>query len=143
MVTPDDRHRCVVVCTAIERQISIVQHLSNLSPYFHFGQLSVQRVALEIRKYKKSAPGAVDTFLEEAVVRRELSDNFCFYEPNYDNIECAAAWARDTLKVHEKDKREYVYSRCGILSGGDIHACISRCSRCIRWYNRLRLKHKT
>ena len=24
----------------------------------------------------------VDTFLEEAVVRRELSDNFCFYEPS-------------------------------------------------------------
>lgn len=88
-----------------------MQHLSNLSPYFHFGQLSVQRVALEIREHKKSAPAAVDTFLEEAVVRRELSDNFCFYEPNYDNIECAAVWARDTLKLHEKDKREHIYSR--------------------------------
>lgn len=92
-------------------QDSCVQSLSNLSPYFHFGQLSVQRVALEIGKHKKTAPAAVDTFLEEAVVRRELSDNFCFYEPNYDNIECAAVWARDTLKLHEKDKREYVYSR--------------------------------
>jgi deoxyribodipyrimidine photo-lyase len=88
-----------------------MQHLSNLSPYFHFGQLSVQRAALEIGKHRKSAPAAVDTFLEEAVVRRELSDNFCHYEPNYDNIECAAAWARETLKIHEKDKREHVYTR--------------------------------
>jgi deoxyribodipyrimidine photo-lyase len=89
----------------------LVQHLSNLSPYFHFGQLSVQRVALEITKHRKVSSTAVDTFLEEAVVRRELSDNFCFYEPNYDNVECAYGWARDTLREHEKDKREHLYSR--------------------------------
>lgn len=32
---------------------------------------------------------AVDGFLEELIIRRELADNFCFYEPNYDNIKCA------------------------------------------------------
>jgi deoxyribodipyrimidine photo-lyase len=45
-----------------------------------------QRAALEARKYRKSHPKAVDSFLEELVVRRELSDNYCYYQPNYDNV---------------------------------------------------------
>ncbi len=53
---------------------------------------------------------AVDGFLEEVVVRRELSDNFCHYEPNYDNIKGAAQWAQDSLEKHKEDEREYVYS---------------------------------
>lgn len=46
----------------------------------------LQRAALEARKYRKSHPKAVDSFLEELVVRRELSDNYCYYQPNYDNV---------------------------------------------------------
>ena len=49
-------------------------------------------------------------FIEEAVVRSELSDNFCFYNPNYDSIEGGSDWARKTLQDHAKDKREYVYT---------------------------------
>ena len=51
-----------------------------------------------------------DTFFEEAVIRRELSDNFCFYQPNYDNIEGAKAWAKQTLLAHAKDKRPVIYT---------------------------------
>ena len=59
---------------------------SNLSPYFHFGQLSVQRVVLMIKQAKKHFDSS-NSFIEEAVVRRELADNFCFYNPNYDSLE--------------------------------------------------------
>ena len=52
----------------------------------------------------------VDAFLEEAVVRRELSDNFCFYEPNYDNLSCCANWAKESLDKHKSDEREHTYS---------------------------------
>ena len=52
----------------------------------------------------------VDAFLEEAVVRRELSDNFCFYEPKYDSLEACAGWAKESLEKHQSDKREYTYS---------------------------------
>ena len=52
----------------------------------------------------------VDGFLEESVVRRELSDNYVFYEKNYDNIEAAAPWARESLDIHRKDEREYMYT---------------------------------
>ncbi|EGD72636.1 DNA photolyase [Salpingoeca rosetta] len=85
---------------------------SNLSPYFHFGQISAAAVVLLLKsKYSKKAAKGVQTFIEEAVVRRELSDNFCFYNRRYDSIDGAAVWARDTLDTHRHDKREYVYTR--------------------------------
>ncbi|PSS04092.1 Deoxyribodipyrimidine photo-lyase [Actinidia chinensis var. chinensis] len=85
--------------------------LSGLSPYLHFGQISVQRCALEARNVKKLCPKAVDTFLEELIVRRELADNFCFYQPQYDSLQGAWEWARKTLMDHASDKREHIYSR--------------------------------
>lgn len=53
---------------------------------------------------------AVDVFLEELIVRRELADNFCFYQPHYDSLEGAWEWARKTLKDHASDKREHIYT---------------------------------
>lgn len=85
--------------------------LSNLSPWLHFGQISAQRCVLEVKLYKKQFKDAVDVFIEEAVVRRELCDNYCFYQKNYDHIEGAYSWAIKTLNDHKKDKREYLYSR--------------------------------
>jgi deoxyribodipyrimidine photo-lyase len=82
---------------------------SNLSPYLHFGQISPQRIALEAFKSptdKKSR----DAFLEELIVRRELSDNFCFYNSNYDNVEGFPSWAKKTLNEHRNDKRKYFYT---------------------------------
>jgi deoxyribodipyrimidine photo-lyase len=79
---------------------------SNLSPYLHFGQISAQRAAIQ------SLSSTVDasSFLEELVVRRELSDNFCYYNTNYDSVLGFPSWAKETLRVHEKDRREYIYS---------------------------------
>ncbi|XP_053403351.1 deoxyribodipyrimidine photo-lyase-like [Mercenaria mercenaria] len=85
--------------------------LSNLSPWIHFGQISVQRCILMVRQYRGRHKEGVDAYIEEAVIRRELSDNFCYYNNNYDSIDGAYDWAKQTLKAHEKDKREYVYSR--------------------------------
>lgn len=82
---------------------------SALSPYLHFGQLSAQRLALEVKK--SSAPNpAKNTFLEELIVRRELSDNYCFYNPDYDSFDGFPKWARQTLNDHRQDRRPYVYS---------------------------------
>ena len=81
---------------------------SGISPYLHFGHISAQRVALEVLK-KKSAQESRDAFLEELIVRRELSDNFCFYNDHYDSFECFPDWAKKTLNEHMKDKRPYLY----------------------------------
>lgn len=80
---------------------------SNLSPYLHFGQISPIYIAFEVKKTKK--PGAKE-FLEELIVRRELAINFVHFNKNYDNYKSIPSWAKETLKKHEKDKREYSYS---------------------------------
>ena len=74
--------------------------ISDLSPWFHFGQISVQQCILVIEQYKSKYPEAVEVFCEEAIIRRELSDNFCYYNDNYDNIDGAAEWAITTLNAH-------------------------------------------
>jgi deoxyribodipyrimidine photo-lyase len=88
------------------------QALSGLSPWLHFGQISGQRCALEAKKaVGKASPPAYESFFEELVVRRELSDNFCYYSPKYDQIEGQKYdWAKDTLRLHASDKRPYLYS---------------------------------
>ncbi|MBP1682972.1 MAG: phrB [Ignavibacteriaceae bacterium] len=82
--------------------------LSNLSPYLHFGQISAQRVALTVQQFFQKSPSA-EAFLEELIVRRELSDNFCYFNPKYDSFDGFHDWAKQTLNHHRKDKREFVY----------------------------------
>ncbi|MCX7770172.1 MAG: deoxyribodipyrimidine photo-lyase [Proteobacteria bacterium] len=86
-----------------------LDYQSGLSPYLHFGQLSAQRVALEV---KNSNAQEIDkkAFLEELIIRKELSDNFCLYDDNYDSYESFPLWAIETLRKHNKDKRDYIYS---------------------------------
>ncbi|MFN8360793.1 MAG: deoxyribodipyrimidine photo-lyase [Candidatus Kapaibacterium sp.] len=82
---------------------------SNLSPYLHFGQISAQRVALEVSSAHVQQ-AAKDDFLEELIVRRELSDNFCFYNPHYDSFDGFPNWAKKSLDEHRADPRAYLYS---------------------------------
>ncbi len=84
--------------------------LSNLSPYYHFGQIGTQRVALDLIARFGAKNENVMAYLEEMIVRRELSDNFCFYQENYDNYEGLANWAKITLTKHWSDNRDFVYS---------------------------------
>ena len=84
-----------------------LDYLSQMSPYLHFGQISPLYIALKVSKTR--SPG-VDAFLEELIVRRELSMNFVFYDEKYDSYDSIPDWAKKTLKKHQKDKRSYVYS---------------------------------
>ncbi|XP_030898891.1 deoxyribodipyrimidine photo-lyase-like [Melopsittacus undulatus] len=83
--------------------------LSNLSPWFHFGQVSTQRAILEVQKHQHKYKESVDMFVEEAIVRRELAENFCYYNENYDSVQGAYPWAQTTLKLHAKDERPFLY----------------------------------
>ena len=83
---------------------------SNLSPYLNFGFISPQRVAIEVIKSQVLAD-IKEEFLEELIVRAELADNFCLYNPNYKSLNSAPEWAKKSLKNHEKDLREYIYSK--------------------------------
>ena len=83
---------------------------SDLSPYLHFGMISAQAVVLELKDRGLRGEN-IDSFIEELVVRRELSDNFCLYSADYDQVSAFPAWAQRTLDEHRKDPRAYLYSQ--------------------------------
>ncbi len=85
--------------------------ISGLSPYLHFGHISAQRVAYEVENALENNKDARDAFLEELIVRRELADNYCFYNKNYDKVKGAHAWAQKTIEEHKKDVRVYLYTK--------------------------------
>jgi deoxyribodipyrimidine photo-lyase len=82
---------------------------SDLSPYLHFGHLSAQRLALEVKRSAADVESK-KAYLEELIVRRELADNFCLYNPNYDRFTGFQPWAKASLNIHRDDPREYCYS---------------------------------
>lgn len=83
---------------------------SGLSFQFRNGTLSSEEVVLAVRRSGVSDEN-VQAFLEEFLIRRELSENFCLYRgDDYDSIEAAPAWALSTLRKHASDARDYRYS---------------------------------
>jgi len=85
-----------------------VDVLSGLSFWANFGQISMQRC---IMYAKENGKGHAKAYVEEAVVRRELSDNFCLYNKNYDSLKGAKGWAQESLEKHASDKREHLYTQ--------------------------------
>jgi deoxyribodipyrimidine photo-lyase len=88
--------------------------LSCMSPYLHFGQISPLYIALEI---SKAQPILDSAYLEELIIRRELSMNFVYYNPQYDDFSGLPSWCQRTLLEHQKDKREYLYTLKQFESG--------------------------
>lgn len=81
--------------------------LSQMSPYLHFGQISPLLIALKAAESRSSGSEA---FLEELIVRRELSLNFVFYNKKHDSFEAVPEWAKKSLRAHRKDRRPYAYT---------------------------------
>lgn len=120
---------------AHKRNDALAGSVSRLSPYLHYGMVSIYQVVRAIEEYtetpllklldaRKNLAGNQDkkhmptlkesagAFLEEIIVRKELSDNFCLYNPDtYDTPDCFPVWAQTSLKEHERDERNYLYTR--------------------------------
>jgi deoxyribodipyrimidine photo-lyase len=114
---------------------------SRLSPYLHFGQVSPLAVALAAGAVR--GPGTA-AFLEQLIVRRELSLNFVFYNAGYDDFSCLPDWCRRTLAEHARDKREASYP-LEALEAGRTHdpywnaaqkemVCLGRMHNVLRMY---------
>jgi len=95
---------------ALRRNDPNLSGVSDLSPYLHYGQIAPQRVALEVERAHVEADDK-EAYLEELIVRRELADNFCFYEADYDSYKGIHEWAKKTLEAHREDEREFLYTR--------------------------------
>lgn len=111
---------------------------SHLSAYLHFGMLSPLTM---IRKVKATCHPNAPLFIEEAMVRRELAENFVHYCPDYDSLNGAWPWAQNTLTLHRNDPRDYLYTfeqferaqthdalwnACQrmVISDGYLHSCL-------------------
>ena len=92
-----------------ERNHPEVDGTSHLSPYLHFGHLGPRQAALAARS--SDAPReAIDGFLEQLIVRRELAVNFVRFNDAYDRLDGCERWARLTLERHRFDSRPHVYT---------------------------------
>lgn len=83
--------------------------LSNISPYLHFGQISSQRIAKILIDFS-AEDNSVASYLEELIIRKELADNYCYYNEDYDSFNGFYDWAKKTLNEHRNDKRDFIYS---------------------------------
>jgi len=101
---------------------------SGLSPYLHFGHISVHQVfdrVLEKEEWSSkmisskttgSRSGwwgmseAAEAFLDELVTWRELGFNMCWQRNDFDQYESLPNWALQTLSKHSKDKRPHLYT---------------------------------
>lgn len=81
---------------------------SHLSPYLHFGHIGPLTIAHAVQA--ASAPAAAkQSFLEQVIVRRELSVNFVRYNSSYDSFECLEPWAHRSFAQHSSDRRPILY----------------------------------
>jgi deoxyribodipyrimidine photo-lyase len=77
---------------------------SRLSPYLHFGFLSIQEIVDAVEK--SDAPqSSKEAFLEESIVRRELSFNLTHHNPSYDTLNALPPWVQQTMREHRGDER--------------------------------------
>ncbi len=86
------------------------RHHSHMSMYLHFGQISPLEIALRVKESKRAPQSEIDKYLEELIVRRELSMNFCNFCVDYDRYDCIPAWAKKTLAKHADDTRDPHYT---------------------------------
>ena len=92
---------------------------SRLSSYLHFGYLSPIEIALTVRD--ADAPQeSIDAYLEELIVRRELSYNMTLFNPKYDTLEALPAWVHKTMRQHAGDERQFTYT-LEQLEAGQTH----------------------
>jgi deoxyribodipyrimidine photo-lyase len=100
-----------------------VRGTSQMSPYLHFGNIGPLTIALAVKRATKEgkvSQAAEDRYLEELIGWRELAVLFVRHEPNYDNWECAAPWARKTLIAHAGDTRKhYTFAQLEKAQTGD------------------------
>jgi deoxyribodipyrimidine photo-lyase len=101
---------------------------SGLSPYLHFGHISVHEVFDEMTRLAGWTPARVvskptgsssgwwgaspevESFFDQLITWRELGYNMCWQRDDYDQYESLPDWAQRTLAEHAHDPRPHVYS---------------------------------
>ena len=75
---------------------------SHLSPYINYGIISTQEIIRQLPYMS-----LFGSFLDQVFIRRELSDNFCYYkDPN--DLNSLSNWIVSNIEKHRMDIREHI-----------------------------------
>lgn len=104
-------------------------YASGLSPYLHFGHISVHEILRSVAAVESWEPsfftkkangskegtwgmsGNAESFLDELVTWRELGYGFCYHHPtSFSDFDSLPAWAIRTLTEHSSDVRPWLYN---------------------------------
>lgn len=101
------------------RNDALLDGVSRMSPYLHYGMVSPMRVAREAASVQNAG---AEKFLDELLIWRELSYAFCFYRPDHERPSALPSWAVATLSEHEMDERPALLSKENLARGrtGDM-----------------------
>jgi photolyase PhrII len=93
--------------------------VSRLSPYLHHGHVSPFRIVREAADLRSAGS---EKFLDEMLIWRELSYNFCFHHDDVEALTALPEWAQSTLAAHAGDDREALYDWESLARGrtGDV-----------------------
>jgi len=83
---------------------------SHMSPYLHFGQISSLEIALTVNTYAHEHKLIAEEYLEELIVRRELSFNYARFVQDPGSLKNLPNWCQQTMNQHARDKRDPSYS---------------------------------
>ncbi|MHB8709325.1 MAG: deoxyribodipyrimidine photolyase [Desulfuromonadales bacterium] len=113
---------------AEERNHPDLDATSGLSPYLHFGHISVYEIFQAVTNHEEWVPpdlspradgrregwwgmsASAEAFLDQLITWRELGFNNCAHRSDVFELTSLPAWARHTLAEHADDPRQYCYS---------------------------------
>ncbi len=113
---------------AEDRNDAAADATSELSPYLHFGHISAHQIFAQITEHErwsvaKLAQGAsgkregwwgmgagAEAFLDQLITWRELGFAACQHSQDYARYAGLPEWAKATLKLHRKDRRDPAYN---------------------------------
>jgi len=100
---------------------------SGLSPYLHFGHLSVHQVFAALAKREQWTRARIkptqsgqrgwmgmsdtaESFLDELITWRELGYNYCWQREDYEDFSSLPDWCKATMAKHADDPRAHMYT---------------------------------
>jgi len=101
---------------------------TGMSPYLHFGHVSVHEIFHRVTQHENWTPTRLaakasgsragwwgmdenaEALLDQLITWRELGYNMAWQQPDYDRYESLPPWARTTLDQHEQDERPHLYT---------------------------------
>ena len=92
---------------AKKRNNALIDGVSRMSAYLHYGMVSPLRIARESAAIDNAGS---EKYLDELLIWREMAYAFCFHRDDHDQWSAIPEWAQQTLEDHAGDLRHEIYT---------------------------------